>query len=885
MSLSKTRSRRSLNSSKSTSSLSKTCQNFKPTKVEKTKFKKSASIKKLEKRLSSGKIDSTPIKINDLVEEPIKDVSQNETNNNIDGIKKEEKSIPGKTLGVIPAMYEMWKKQRKKKLESPNKNKTPNSSEEQSTSSSTIKLEEQSFVSKRNRKMDFSFSKEKKQKKPNIRQVRCKREEDIIPTTKENTVQTKESVLLTSKILSPTKEDVDQSQDSQNSEANETMDKSTTIFPFWKSKRHKSKKSNLTKSKKEKVSSPRKEAISEVENSELNVSKPNKQESNDNQSNTEHSNTEIVSINAIVTTNPVRKRGRPRKKQPHEKIELPKQEISTTNKVELKTPETDFEQKISETNHTILQNEVAETLDVKPKAKRGRKPKHKRQFPMENTKTVNEESLPSDKSIISEKMDAVIKTGILEESIGTTETNITKTENSSSKNKSYETDKDSYNISKPEEEEEKEKSDHEQSTTSPDRFDSDMLHTEVTRNLSTEQSTTKTIELEESLTEEQMKEEPQIPEAEELSSINNETKDTPSQNDTNIIEQNESKTTNEKQTEIDTNLNELTETECKEPTKIGGNVIKRNETKTEKNPAESNTNEDESTETPKDDNVEKMEKEDESSSSEEDVKYTPTKPVTRTKAQRIDYRNSLNSKIDKTDSSNPYKKSFLVKEFPQDEKSPFKTPNKNDETSDKILKENETSRDERTISRYEKTTTKLTRSSNANANYLETIDPKVDKTDASNPYKKMYSTSSRTRNSPNCLSIQKSAIEKTQKARVAKSLIEKAHILKKKKKLIVSPIKITIKTESINQGRPKRQTKSNFNKSDFVYEIKSSSGKRKYEIENDNKPKMKQNELKKSIAVKKCVPFKNNVLLSESNMTENMEEENTLTSIKGKFFN
>ena len=880
-----TRSRRSLNSSKSAASLSKTCQNFKPTKVEKNKFKRSLSLKKLEKRLSSGKIDSTPIKTSNLVEEPIKDVTLNESNNNNDNdiVKiKEEKPIPGKSLGVIPAMYEMWKKQRKKKLESPNKGKTQNSLEEQPASKSTIKSEEQSFLSKRNRKMDFSFSKEKKAKKL---QIRGKREEDIIP--KENIDQIKEPTLpvnipLTNQdVILTTNEDknVDQTQESQNSEANETLDKSATKFPFWKSKRHKSKKSYSTKTKKEKVLSPRKGSVSEIEKNEH----KSKQESIGNPSNTEYSSIESDAVNTTVIKSSVRKRGRPRKKQPQEKIELSREEISMADKVELKISETDcelkkseteFECNLSEINHPINQSEV-ESLDTKPKAKRGRKPKKKGHLSKKNSKIIDDKTINN--SISSEKIDVFeIETAAISEIA------IDKTEDLFSKNESNEID-----VLKPEMEINK----NEQSTTFHNQFDS-KDDIELTRNLSVEDNTIVTEETEkgENLTRKlghnkPEKKESEIPEAEKFLLVNNETKDNEptdiKHSKADSIELNVTKWTSKKSTEIDTREKERVEaeTKCKESTEIVTNRIELNETETvEKETTNKiiDTNEDESTETQNPDIDEKAGKEEDSSSSDEEVKYTPTKPVTRTKVQQIDYRNSLNSKIDKTDSTNPYKKSFLVKEvIPQDEKSLFKTSTKNDETSDKTYIENEKSRDERSP-------TKLTKSFNTNV-HLETVDQ--NKTDANNPYKKTYSTSSRTRNSPNCLSVQKNTIEKTQKARVAKSLIEKAHILKKKKQLSVSPIKIMIKSESISQGRPKRQTKSNFNKSDFVYEIKSSSGKRKYEIEDGNKSKLtklKRNNLKKTISAKECVPIQTCVLPKESSgdITEKLEDS---TSIEGEF--
>jgi len=121
-----------------------------------------------------------------------------------------------------------------------------------------------------------------------------------------------------------------------------------------------------------------------------------------------------------------------------------------------------------------------------------------------------------------------------------------------------------------------------------------------------------------------------------------------------------------------------------------------------------------------------------------------------------------------------------------------------------------------------------TRSSLIKIDYKRSLDPTFDKTDINNPYKKTYlSYGNRCRNKPlkgthlhsTLLPKDIKSTRKVQSAIVAKNLLEKAHNTRKKHHKLVSPLKITIKAES-QTSRPRRQSKSNFMHSDFVYEIK-----------------------------------------------------------------
>ena len=812
--------------------------------MDKIKFKKSSSLKRLGKRLSSGKIESAPLKSGNLEEELSKETSLSETNNNdkIGNIKtKVEKPITAKTLGVIPAMYEMWKKQRKKKLESPckNNNKTHDSIETGdfpsrglSQNKSTTNSDDNSFTSKVNKRMDFSFSGEKKPKR-NLRQVRCKKEEDILPMDED--------------------EKVDEPQEIHHSQADVTLDKPVTILPFWKSKRCKSKKSKFT-NRKELVKQTASEI--ETENIEHNC---NQIEANDAKSNTGNESTKSSILDKNKKNPLPAKRGRPKKKLHQRNLKSAKPEIvfikecdelvvSNVTGPEFSKILSIERNQISEMVSPIVQNEDLESVNVKPAKKRGRKKKHRRPFTKkDDTKIIDDESSSSDKNINTDSKvniettsseivseSRVLKTDLLSNVSVLNETDIT--ENLLLNSKSEE--KHECHVESV------------RTTTSDEQSDNkdDILHSEDNNPSHNKNHEAKNSKIKDIFSPPKV----EAQEVEKPSLMNNESSSTKNEA---LIANIEAPLTNNKT--LSTN-NEASLMNIETLLTNNETLLTNKENQLLNNKAA--------------DIIIKPENKEETSSDEE-VKFTPTKPVTRTKVHRIDYRNSLNSRIDKTDSTNPYKKTYLVKGVTQDEKLRFKTPTKeiidssNDQTSF-ISNTNETSRDERTPS-------KPSRSCSMNVNYRETINAKIDKTDASNPYKKTYfSASSRNKKSSlTFLVAQKNTAEKTQKARVAKSLIEKAHILKKKKQLTVSPIKIAIKSESISQQRPKRQTKSNFNKSDFVYEIKRSSIKRKFEILNQEEQKLtklKQTERKKhKTNIKDQSEFKNIISNEESALGTN----------------
>ena len=800
--------------------LSKTCQSFKPAKVDKVKFKKSLSRKSLGKRLSSGKIDSTPLQLCNHDEDSSKPAEDNNKKNLKDETIKPKvnNSITVKTLGAFPAMYEMWKKQRQKKLKSPcksNNNKLnsikPNQktvqtvispSSRSSRKKSESQDEDQHFESK-NKKINFSFSSEKKvtrESNKGLRHLRCKKEEDIISVKDEKTVEPKPQPPLLADL-----------------ETNENVNKPTTIVPFWRNIRRKSGRSNVSFSKKE-----REEQKPEAKKIETSSSISNK---------TIHS--------------PFPKRGRPRKKNSHTSSEtttvnILSQELKESigsNTAELRTFQVEESKKIPD-NDEVKDSE--QTMEKTGRKKRGRKPKKPLSEDNDQSLSVteNEKEVSFETTLNTELSNVEVMNNVEQIAQNTELPNLKKRTEKleeflpecinttpAAKEKHH-----NYNYSGTDVESSKTDKIPSEIPTETIPTEKESLDNSITDNLTTGELLADSL-----LTN-------NLP-------IESLVIDTENNNDINVVVskvvKSPSEICDEKQnvdTKEDENILSTSDLPCEniseeEKNEKNISIIEKQIESLVEN-VEINCKQDAHLS----EKVKHDERDD--TSSDEEVKFTPTKRVTRRKIQKIDYRNSLNSKIDKSDSANPYKKTYLVEGVSKNnEASPLNKPILLDATPN-------TNNENETLIHEHNTPTESFPSCSLNVSYREAITPKVEKIDAFNPYKKTYiKTSRRSQHSV----IDLKSAEKTQKARAAKSLIEKAHILKKKKQKTVSPIKITIKTEQENAvRRPRRQTKSTFNKSDFVYEVKSSSNKRKYEIMNETEDmaKSKQMDAKVDLAEK-----------------------------------